>query len=178
MVFWFLVELLLNRLMKSKTTDKKGQDKNSLQYIWITIMLVIPIGVYLSQITVFPISSYPVISYFGLILIVFGLFLRLFIIRTLGKSFTVDVTIRKQHVLKTDGFYRFLRHPSYSASLLSFVGLGFTVNNYLSLILIFTGVFAAFSYRIYAEEKALKTGFGVEYLEYMAKSKKLIPFIY
>jgi isoprenylcysteine carboxyl methyltransferase (ICMT) family protein YpbQ len=38
--------------------------------------------------------------------------LRLAIIATLGQFFTVEVTIKQNHKLKKDGFYKYLRHPS------------------------------------------------------------------
>jgi hypothetical protein len=34
---WFLSEILLNRLVRSGSTDKKKNDKGSIHLIWITI---------------------------------------------------------------------------------------------------------------------------------------------
>ncbi|WP_091394853.1 methyltransferase family protein [Flavobacterium noncentrifugens] len=61
----------------------------------------------------------------------------------------------ENHKLKTDGFYKFLRHPSYFASLVSFVGFGISLNNWIALAIITTAIFTAFAYRIQVEEKVL-----------------------
>jgi len=62
--------------------------------------------------------------------------------------------------------------------LLTSLGLGLYLNNWLSLVLAFLIPFIAFSYRINVEEKALVEQFGEEYLDYRRKTKKLIPFVY
>lgn len=41
-----------------------------------------------------------------------------------GEFFTVQVAIKEDHQLKTDGYYTNVRHPSHTASLLSFIGFG------------------------------------------------------
>nr|WP_312902037.1 isoprenylcysteine carboxylmethyltransferase family protein [Chryseobacterium taichungense] len=71
-----------------------------------------------------------------------------------------------------------IRHPSYAFSLVTSLGLGLYLNNWLSLLLAFIIPFIAFSYRITIEERTLIEQFGDEYLEYRKKTKKLIPFVY
>src|SRR5690606_4917059 len=127
--FWGLSEFFINRLLRSKANDKANLDKNSLTLIWVGISIGLSAAVYISFRYNFPISAHEPIKYIGLTLIVIGLVLRLIIIKSLGKFFTADVTIRQHHRLKTDGFYKSLRHPSYSASLLSFIGFGISLNN-------------------------------------------------
>ena len=100
------------------------------------------------------------------------------VVDNLGKYFTVDVTIRKDHQLKTDGFYSLVRHPSYAFSLLTFFGLAIVLNNYIATIVLLVPVVSMFIYRINIEEKALKDQFGKDYCDYMKKTKRLIPFIY
>ena len=74
--------------------------------------------------------------------------------------------------------YRFVRHPAYTGSLLSFLGLGLAFNNWLSLGLIFIPVLAAFLYRIKVEEKVLRGAFGRDYESYSAETARLIPWIF
>src|SRR5581483_7505785 len=54
----------------------------------------------------------PVIPYVGLILFVLGSILRLAPVFALGRRFSGLVAIQHGHRLKTDGLYRFIRHPS------------------------------------------------------------------
>lgn len=175
---WLLSEILLNRLLHSGKSDKRNADKNSLSLIWITIIAAISIATYISMRYYLPISANPVIKYAGIAIIITGMILRFAAVRSLGKFFTVDVTIRKDHQLKKDGLYKYLRHPSYSASLISFIGYGISLNNWLSLLLITILIIAAFIVRINVEEKALTEQFGAEYAAYKARTKALIPFIY
>lgn len=128
--------------------------------------------------TRFPIMNEESIYYVGEALILIGLIFRFMIIRSLGKYFTVDVTIKQGHKIKKEGFYKYLRHPSYAFSLLTSLGLGLYLNNWLSLPLAFIPPFLAFSYRIAIEEQALIEQFGEEYIEYRKNTKKLIPFVY
>jgi protein-S-isoprenylcysteine O-methyltransferase Ste14 len=175
---WCASEILLNRILLSGSHDKKDQDKGSLRLIWIMIALAISLGVIVSRNLRIPISNGLFIPYLGLFLIISGMVLRFISIRTLGRFFTVDVTIRTDHKLKKDGVYKIIRHPSYSGSLLSFVGFGLSLNNWLSLLFITIFITIAFLHRIKIEERLLIGQFGADYLDYKRKTYSLIPWIY
>jgi protein-S-isoprenylcysteine O-methyltransferase Ste14 len=175
---WFLSEILINGFLRSKNTDKQNVDKGSLYLIWIIIIISIFAAVFVSNKYYFPLSKDSNIVYIGLVLIFIGIILRLTIIATLGQFFTVDVTIKQNHKLKRNGFYKYLRHPSYSASLLSFIGFGIMLNNWISLALVTILILMAFIIRIKIEERALIEHFGTEYLDYKKSTKGIIPFIY
>jgi protein-S-isoprenylcysteine O-methyltransferase Ste14 len=175
---WFLSEILINRFLRSKNTDKRNADKGSLYLIWIIIFISIFAAVFVSNKYYFPLSKDSNFVYIGIVLIFIGIILRLTIIATLGQFFTVDVTIKQNHKLKRDGFFKYLRHPSYSASLLSFIGFGTTLNNWISLALVTILILMAFIIRIKIEERALIEHFGAEYLDYKKSTKGIIPFIY
>jgi protein-S-isoprenylcysteine O-methyltransferase Ste14 len=164
--------------MRSKKQDKQHKDKHSLLLIWVTIFVAIFSSIYVSLNYYFPILDNIYISYSGLIIIIIGTIFRLIILKSLGKYFTVDVTIKNNHRLKKDGFYKFLRHPTYFVSLITFIGFGISLNNWMSLIIVFLLITSVFMYRIKVEEKALIQEFGEEYLEYKKSTKGLIPFIY
>jgi protein-S-isoprenylcysteine O-methyltransferase Ste14 len=175
---WFISEILLNRLLHSKNDDKQNLDMGSLRIIWITIGIANSLGILSAIFIKLPISNYFLIPYLGLFLIACGIILRFISIHALGKFFTVDVTIRKDHKIKKDGIYRLIRHPSYTGSLVSFLGFGLSLNNLLSLVIIFIPVCFAMLHRIKIEEKFLIDQFGIEYTDYMKKTCRLIPWIY
>lgn len=178
MVLWFITEILYKNILKSGVNDKKDKDRSTLNILWMVIPASILSAVAASYLTKVPVSDEVWIYYVGTACIWIGIIVRFVIIRSLGKYFTVDVTIREDHRIKKEGFYRYIRHPSYAFSLLTSLGLGLYLNNWLSLILAFSIPFIAFSYRITVEEKTLIEQFGEEYLEYRRKTKKLIPFVY
>ena len=175
---WFASEILLARLMRSGTNDKKKQDKGSIVFIWVMIALAISMGIMFSINNRFYISNQQLIPYIGIITIVVGMVFRFISIWTLGRLFTVDVTIRDNHTIKKNGIYSIVRHPSYLGSLVSFIGFGISLNSWLSLMAIAVLMTIAFIYRIKIEEKVLINQFGADYLEYKKKTYGLIPWIY
>lgn len=177
-VVFFLTEVLLNRLLRSNSTDQPNADKSSITLIWVTIPVAIFAAVFLEHSVSLPIFHKPDFQYVGVAVILAGILIRLVAIYTLGRFFTVDVTIRQGHQLKQDGLYRYLRHPSYAASLLSFVGMGITFNNWLSLLVLVAAVLASFINRIRVEERVLIQHFGAEYLAYKKSTSGLIPLVW
>jgi protein-S-isoprenylcysteine O-methyltransferase Ste14 len=177
-ILWVGLEIILARTKRSQSTDMRF-DKSSLRLLWITIALSVNSGVFLSfqSIGYFGNGSriFPIV---GLILIVCGLFIRWIAIFSLKHQFTVDVSITKDHRIIRKGIYRFVRHPAYAGSLLSFFGLGLFFADYLTMLMIFLPICLAFLYRIHVEEKALINNFGDKYINYYASTKRLIPGIF
>jgi protein-S-isoprenylcysteine O-methyltransferase Ste14 len=120
----------------------------------------------------------PWLNYTGLGLMLAGMGIRYMAITTLGKFFTVDVSISDDHKLVTSGLYKYIRHPAYTGSLMTFFGFGLSMNNWVSLIIIFIPVLLAFLFRIKIEESALLSQAGIEYSEYRKHTWRLIPWIY
>jgi protein-S-isoprenylcysteine O-methyltransferase Ste14 len=175
---WFVSEILLNRLLRSGSDDRKDQDKKTLGLIWRLIGLANSMGILFVIFIRMPISTSWLLPYSGLGLIIIGMVIRFAAIISLGRFFTVDVTIRQDHRIKKDGIYSLIRHPSYLGSILSFIGFGLSLNNWLSLPVIVIPVTMAMLYRIRIEEKVLLDRFGQEYAEYKNDTCSLIPYIY
>ncbi len=175
---WGLSEIILNRMKRSGAGDVKTKDKNTELYLWLTIAASISVGAYVSLHTFYPIYLNIGFIYLSLGLIVVGIIIRFTAIRQLGKFFTMDVTIKSDHQIVNTGLYGWVRHPSYSGALLSFIGLGLSMNNYYGFLIIVVPIFLAFSARISVEEQALTEAFGAAYQSYSAATKRLIPFIY
>lgn len=179
---WLFTEVFYKSQMSSNNSDQKGKNKSSLSLLWIVIISSISLSIFVANIHFedfsLMITTQNWIIFLGLIVLFIGILTRFLIIKSLGKYFTVDVTIREGHQIKKDGVYSVLRHPSYSASLLTFLGLGLFLNNWITLFIAFIPPFLAFLYRIKIEEKALIEQFGQDYIDYKRQTKKLIPFIY
>ena len=114
----------------------------------------------------------------GMVLIVAGLAVRWVAILTLRKYFTVDVAISSDHKVVMTGLYRYVRHPAYLGSLLSFLGLAISFSNWLSAVVIFFPITGAFIYRIKVEEEALEAFFGDAYRQYCSSTRRLIPGVF
>ena len=177
-VLWLASEIALSRVKLAGPADRK-LDRSSLRILWITIAVSVTAGVFLGLRSAghFGKGS-PVFEVAGTALILLGLVIRWVAILSLKRQFTVDVAITAGHRLIKNGIYGIVRHPSYAGGLLSFLGLGLSFSNYLSLVAVFAPICAAFLYRIDVEERALTGAFGDEYTAYCASTKRLIPGIY
>ncbi|MFI5360822.1 MAG: methyltransferase family protein [Elusimicrobiota bacterium] len=114
----------------------------------------------------------------GTILAVGGTVFRQWAIRTLGRFFTRSVRVSSDQPVVQDGPYRWVRHPSYTGSILAAAGIGLALGNALSLACLAVAFLAGFGYRIHVEEAALVEALGEPYREYRSRTKRLIPFVW
>jgi protein-S-isoprenylcysteine O-methyltransferase Ste14 len=112
----------------------------------------------------------------GLVLMLGGLVLRWYAVAALGPAFTVTVATRAEQRVVASGPYRWVRHPSYTGSLITILGVLLCATNVVSL-LAFALPLAGYAYRIHVEEGALVAGLGDEYRDYMRRTRRLIPFL-
>ncbi len=172
---WFFSEIGLG-LLKRQASDR---DRGSLERIWLTISVVVPIGVWLAARGVGRLASWSGLLYpAGLALMGVGLLIRWVAIWTLGRYFTTNVHVAGNHQLVQRGLYRWVRHPAYAGSLISFAGLGMALSSWVSFLVIFIPVFLAFRYRVQVEEAALREALGDTYERYCRKTYRFIPGLY
>ena len=112
-----------------------------------------------------------------MLLIYAGIALRLYAIIVLGVFFTTTVAVAAEQTVIEAGPYRLIRHPSYTGFLITLLGLGLSLTNWLSLLVIMGCALLGVSYRIRVEERVLKEHLGQRYQEYMQHTKRLIPFV-
>ena len=178
-LIYLVSEILLTLTRRSRSKTGTKQDRSTLGVIWLVIAVSVMVGVFIAQ--NFRGAALPHGQMFassGVVLFVAGLILRWWAIITLGRFFTVDVTIETDHGLVERGPFRIVRHPSYSGVLLAFVGLALSMGNWAALLVILIPIGAAFIHRMNVEEDALSRALGVRYAEYMKRTKRLVPFIY
>lgn len=176
-ILWVASELLLARLRRAAPGARKG-DRHSLAILWVVIVASVTVAVMLSLRTRADIPGRQLLEPLGLLIILAGVFFRLLVVRSMGRSFTVDVVVVEGQELRTTGFHRRVRHPSYAFSLLSFLGFGLSLGNAWSLMAAFLPPLLAFRYRIHVEEALLLRHFGEAYAGYMRRTRMLLPFLY
>jgi protein-S-isoprenylcysteine O-methyltransferase Ste14 len=76
------------------------------------------------------------------------------------------------------GPYRYIRHPSYTGALITLAGLGLALGNWLGLLALLGCMTIAYGYRIKVEEAALVAALGEPYRLYMARTRRLVPFLF
>jgi len=62
------------------------------------------------------------VRYTGFIITAVGGFVRVATVCELGHRFSIFVALQPDHRLQTNGFYRFVRHPSYLGAILAMAG--------------------------------------------------------
>jgi protein-S-isoprenylcysteine O-methyltransferase Ste14 len=63
------------------------------------------------------------------------------------------------------------------ALMMMFIGIGFSLGSWVSLILLTISSIAAYGYRVRVEERALLGTIGEPYGIYMQECKRFIPYI-
>lgn len=114
----------------------------------------------------------------GVLLVTAGSLLRRHCFRMLGTSFTGAVIVKADQAVVEQGAYRYVRHPSYTAGALLFVGVGMALANWLSLTVLLLSTALVYAYRVRVEETALVTVIGDPYRQYMSRTKRFIPFVF
>lgn len=124
-----------------------------------------------------PLSSIDGFRWMGLVFSVLGFAFILWSGVSLGRYYSADVTVQKEHKLVKDGLYRYIRHPRYLGALLLGFGLALVFNSLIGIILIipFTAILL---FRISDEEKFMMAEFGLEWEIYCQETWRLAPYIY
>jgi protein-S-isoprenylcysteine O-methyltransferase Ste14 len=179
---WVVPEWLGWRRQMSPTARKEAAraDRGSmtilvgLQWIGVALNFVLAATWPAAAITWHPVAVFVV----GIILVPLGVGLRWYSIRILGEYFTRDVAVSAdQHVVER-GPYRFVRHPSYTGTFVTMLGVGLATGNWASLLCLLVCVFAGHYYRVRVEEAALVHALGQPYAQYMQRTKRFIPVVF
>jgi protein-S-isoprenylcysteine O-methyltransferase Ste14 len=95
----------------------------------------------------------------------------------LGRQYSAEVTIQKDHQLITSGPYRQIRHPRYLGVIALALGMALAYRSAPGLVAapLILGVLLL---RIHDEEELLQREFGVEWVSYSKNSWRLLPGIY
>jgi protein-S-isoprenylcysteine O-methyltransferase len=120
----------------------------------------------------------PVIGWVGVAVMVVCLAVRLWSQAVLGRYYTSTLRHAADQSVLASGPYRLLRHPGYSGLLLAWLGAGLATANWGVALAIALLMVVAYTYRIAAEEAMLLGTFGDRYKEYMARTWRLVPYVY
>lgn len=157
----------------------RASAKEYCYYLWMAVLLVEVIAC-AYEYTHFrfegKITSYEVVS--GLTLICLGFLVSLVGWLSIRRYSAPEFQIIEGHKVIDEGLYRYIRHPIYTGFFLIASGLPLflrSISGLLALILIVT---PAWMYVIGQEEKFLVSELGDDYVAYMGKTKRLIPFVY
>ena len=98
-------------------------------------------------------------------------------VRTLGRQWSYTARLVQDHKLVTEGPYRLVRHPIYTAMLGKLIAANFAFGHWIGLP-IAGGIFVIGTMiRVRSEERLLREAFGPEFEAYARRVPALIPFV-
>ena len=175
--FYGLSEILISSVLRARSG--KDSDQGSLKIIWLTVNVCMT-GAIVAYLAL-PSAAFghnASVYWTGFAMFAGGIALRWYAIAYLGRFFTVNVAVAADQRVIDTGPYRWVRHPSYTGSLLAFAGVGLLLANSVSLVLTTLPIIIAFLHRMRIEEAALLQGLGDAYRRYMQRTTRLIPKVY
>jgi protein-S-isoprenylcysteine O-methyltransferase len=119
-----------------------------------------------------------VVGWIGVTVMIGGLVLRLWSQIVLGRYYTSTLRHDQDQPILASGPYRLLRLPGYAGLLLAWVGAGLATTNWAVTLAIALLTVIAYRYRIAVEEAMLLEALGGRYKEYMARTWRLMPYVY
>ncbi|QAA31070.1 methyltransferase family protein [Clostridium manihotivorum] len=155
---------------------KKSSDKGSFFLITLGITSIVFINMFCRKNLFLILAS----SFFwlGTLFTIAGILLRAYSIWTLRKFFTFNVQVNSNQKIVQTGPYKLIRHPAYSGSILTLIGISFCFRSFIGILISLIIVSLIYGYRISIEENALIESFKTSYIEYIKNTKKIVPFIW
>ncbi|MCS7054585.1 MAG: isoprenylcysteine carboxylmethyltransferase family protein [Thermoflexales bacterium] len=114
----------------------------------------------------------------GVLMVALGWGMRLWSQRALGRYFIGEVAVQPGQIVVRDGPYRWVRHPAYAGGLLSSIGFALMLSTWLGALISAAMLVWAYAVRVPREEALLAQELGDAYRDYMARTKRFVPFVF
>ena len=93
----------------------------------------------------------------------------------LGRNWTPTLGLREEHTLVTEGVFKYIRHPMYSAHLLWAIAQPLILTNWIAGLSFLVAQIPQYLLRIEEEEKMMLDKFGDQYQDYMNRTGRFLP---
>jgi len=114
----------------------------------------------------------------GIATMLAGFCLRLVAMLALGEQFSHRVAVKDDHTVVEWGPYGWVRHPSYTGAVVTYLGIGVVTANWLSVLAALVGALVGFGHRITVEERALRKQLD-DYEHYVERTPyRLLPGVW
>lgn len=169
-LLYFLLEFYRRTPIKE---EKQNRGSSILIGAILTWMVIIPSLIHFF--TAYKVNSF---LYIGITIGLFGVWIRYSSMKTLGRFYSRNVGVQGEHSIVQNGWYRYIRHPGYLGTFLTYLGFAISTSSGVAVGINIVLFFLAYSYRINVEEQILTSKFGEKYRQYQSKTWRLIPFVY
>ena len=180
-VGWYLIRYKYARRSRREKVlwSARGARETTLLLISLTGLGILPLIYIVTGIPRFAAYTFqPVQAWLGRCFAVAALLMFQLTHRALGRNWSVSLDVRENHQLVTDGVYRRVRHPMYSAFWLWAIAQALLLPNWVAGFAGLVGFGILFFGRVAREERMMLEAFGDRYREYMARTGRVIPSIF
>ena len=178
---WFLIRYEYARRSRRETVQRsdRGPRETALLLISLTGLGILPLAYVATAIPHFAAYTFhPIQAWLGLFVAIAALVMFHLTHRALGRNWSVSLDVRENHQLVTDGIYRRVRHPMYSAFWLWAIAQALLLPNWVAGFSGLVGFGILFFGRIAREERMMLEMFGDSYRAYMARTDRIFPRIF
>jgi protein-S-isoprenylcysteine O-methyltransferase Ste14 len=120
----------------------------------------------------------PAPLFVGVVSLTVGLWLFARSHADLGTNWSITLEVREKHQLITQGVYRHIRHPMYSALLIYSIGQALVLPNWIAGPSYGVAMVLLVALRLAREERMMLDEFGSDYDAYMRRTKRLVPGVW
>jgi protein-S-isoprenylcysteine O-methyltransferase Ste14 len=180
-VGWYLIRFRHAR--RSRRTpiarSSRGARENALLMFSLTGLGIVPLTYIATAVPHFANYAFqPGLAWFGLLFAVAALVMFYLTHKALGRNWSISLDVRENHKLVTDGIYRSIRHPMYTAFWLWAIAQALLLPNWVAGFAGLVGFGTLFFFRVAREEQMMLDSFGEQYNQYVSRTSRIIPWIY
>jgi protein-S-isoprenylcysteine O-methyltransferase Ste14 len=177
-IAWFVIRYPYAR--RNKRIPARREANRSLEIVLLSISAtglgVIP-AVYaatgMPAVADYPVHGWQIVA--GGLTFLASLFLFRQTHAALGRNWSVTLEVRENHALITDGIYRYVRHPMYSAFWLWAIAQAFLLPNWVAGFSGIAGFGTLYLFRVRREEQMMLDAFGSHYEDYARRTGRIFP---
>jgi protein-S-isoprenylcysteine O-methyltransferase Ste14 len=180
-VGWYLIRYEYARRSRREKTlrSARGSRETVLLLISLAGLGILPLIYILMAIPHFAHYAFrPVQAWLGLFFAIAALAMFQLTHRALGRNWSISLDVREDHQLITQGIYRKIRHPMYSAFWLWAIAQALLLPNWVAGLAGLIGFGTLFFGRVAREEQMMTETFGDEYRDYMARTGRVVPRLF
>lgn len=181
MVLWAAIRFRPNKNARRTSvsfTDRSPTERFSMIISFTGLGIIPAIWVFTNFLDKFDRPTNAFIVGIGTLIAIAALILFRKTHKALGRMWSHSLDLRDDHKLVSEGVYKSVRHPMYSAFWLWAVALPFLLSNWVAGFAGIIGFGTLFFLRVGQEEKMMEQQFGQEYRDYCKRTKRVIPKVY
>jgi len=177
---WYLIRYKYARRSRRERIvwTARGHLEAALLLISLAGLGLIPLAYVAAEILRFAAYEFhPSFAWLGLLFAIAALGVFHLTHRALGRNWSISLDVRENHKLVTEGIYRRVRHPMYSAFWMWAIAQALLLPNWIAGFAGLVGFGTLYFGRVAREEQMMLETFGDSYRAYMARTGRVFPWI-